>query len=543
MNETSRGRLVAYGVAVLATGLSVLLRLVVFGFAGTRAPFITFFPAIIVSAYIGGLRPGLLATLLGAAVANYFLIEPLHSFEIHDAADLYALALFMLTGVALSVLGESWLRSQRKRAEETARRSESELRDLIENVPAMVFIALPGPANAFASRRWREYTGLSQEETAGSGWQTVTHPEDLERHMEKWGVCSPTGEPFEDEARFRRATDGEYRWFLVRAVPLRDEMGNILRWYGVLTDIEDRKRTEEALRESERRYRNIFETAGVSLWEEDFSHVKAAIDDFKARGVRDFRQYLAEHPEFVQQATSTVKILDVNQATVRLFGATSKDQLLVSPHALFTPQTQEVFAGELLAIAEGQNSFESEAMLQTLQGEKLTVLLTVALPPQPARFDRVLVSVMDITGRRAKEEADALRRANERMERAVRGSNVGVWEIEMPDGDFRHVPSHYVNLWEQLGYEGTPHGKETLEGEMHPDDVAPVKEAVRAYLAGEITEYEREVRFRHRDNSYRTMLARGAAVRDAAGKPLRFLGIVIDITKLKVAEEALRQSK
>jgi PAS domain S-box-containing protein len=115
----------------------------------------------------------------------------------------------------------------------------------------MVFMALPGPSNVFASRGWREYTGLPTEETTGAGWQTVIHPEDLGRHIEKWRVCSATGEPFEDEARFRCAADGEYRWFLVRAVPLRDVHGNILKWYGILTDIEDRKRAEQALRRSE----------------------------------------------------------------------------------------------------------------------------------------------------------------------------------------------------------------------------------------------------------------------------------------------------
>src|SRR5208282_3274968 len=112
------------------------------------------------------------------------------------------------------------------------------------------FTTLPDGSNAFANRRWREYTGLSLDDTAGSGWQSVVHPEDGERHVEKWRASVATGEPFEDETRFRRS-DGEYRWFLVRAVPLRDEHGNILKWYGKLTDIEDRKRAEEQLRRSE----------------------------------------------------------------------------------------------------------------------------------------------------------------------------------------------------------------------------------------------------------------------------------------------------
>ena len=135
--------------------------------------------------------------------------------------------------------------AERKQAEEALRQSESELRDLIENVPGMVFIALPGPSNVFVSRGWREFTGLSAEETKGLGWQSVVHPQDLERHMEKWRVCWATGELFEDETRFRGSADGEYRCFLIRAVPLRDKTRNILKWYGVLTDIEDRNRLRQ----------------------------------------------------------------------------------------------------------------------------------------------------------------------------------------------------------------------------------------------------------------------------------------------------------
>ena len=138
-----------------------------------------------------------------------------------------------------------------KATEESPWGGENDLRDLIENAPAMMFIALPGPSNALASRHWRDYTGLSQEETKGLGWQRVVHPEDLRRHMEKWQACSASGDSLEDEARFRRAADGAYRWFLVRAMPRHDERGRIVKWYGTLTDIEDRKQTEQALGQRE----------------------------------------------------------------------------------------------------------------------------------------------------------------------------------------------------------------------------------------------------------------------------------------------------
>src|SRR5208337_2879443 len=114
MNERPRARLVAYAVAVLATGLSVLLRLSLLGFVGTQSPFITFFAGIVLSAYLGGWRPGLAATLLGAAAVDYFLVEPRYSFKIHDTADLYRVGLFVLTGVLISGLGEALRRSHRR---------------------------------------------------------------------------------------------------------------------------------------------------------------------------------------------------------------------------------------------------------------------------------------------------------------------------------------------------------------------------------------------------------------------------------------------
>ena len=131
------------------------------------------------------------------------------------------------------------------------RSEEKRLRDVVETIPAMTFTTLSNGSCTFVNKRWTEYTGLSVEETSGAGWQRAVHPEDLVRHSEKWRTSVATGEVFEDEARFRRAADGEYRWFLVRGVPLRDQHGSIVRWYGTLTDIEDRKRAGEALQKSQ----------------------------------------------------------------------------------------------------------------------------------------------------------------------------------------------------------------------------------------------------------------------------------------------------
>ena len=141
--------------------------------------------------------------------------------------------------------------TERKKAEEALRLSEQHLRDVIETIPAAAWTCLPDGTNDFVNFRWREYTGLSVDETAGSGWKSAIHPDDMARHAEKWRVSLSTGEPFENESRLRRASDGQFRWFLHRGVPLRNEQGEIVRWYGTGIDIEELKCADERLRRSE----------------------------------------------------------------------------------------------------------------------------------------------------------------------------------------------------------------------------------------------------------------------------------------------------
>jgi PAS domain S-box-containing protein len=124
------------------------------------------------------------------------------------------------------------------------RRQEKHLRDVVETIPAMAFSSGPDGSAEFVNRPWLDYSGLPEKANLGSGWQLTIHPDDLDEHLSKWRASLATGAPFENESRQRDST-GEYRWFLVRAVPLRDKHGKILKWYGTLTDIEDRKRAEQ----------------------------------------------------------------------------------------------------------------------------------------------------------------------------------------------------------------------------------------------------------------------------------------------------------
>ncbi|HJY53066.1 MAG TPA: GAF domain-containing protein [Candidatus Udaeobacter sp.] len=126
------------------------------------------------------------------------------------------------------------------------RKTERELRLVIDTIPAMSWSTLADGPNEYCSKGWMEYTGMKQGEELGYGWLEAFHPEDREAHFAKWRAATETGGLFESVARIRGA-DGVYRWFLTQGVPLRDESGNIVRWYGTNVDIDERKRAESLL--------------------------------------------------------------------------------------------------------------------------------------------------------------------------------------------------------------------------------------------------------------------------------------------------------
>src|ERR1700741_2717812 len=143
-----------------------------------------------------------------------------------------------------------------ERALDDLKNSEKKLRQVIDTIPTLAWSILPDGSNEFLNKRWHEYTGLSPEESHGSGWQVAIHTEDRALLLEKWQGLLSSGEPGELEARLRRY-DGVFRWFLMRVEPLRDETGKIVKWYGTCTDIENLKETEAKLREDESELRRI----------------------------------------------------------------------------------------------------------------------------------------------------------------------------------------------------------------------------------------------------------------------------------------------
>jgi two-component system cell cycle sensor histidine kinase/response regulator CckA len=143
------------------------------------------------------------------------------------------------------------IREQAARAEAEA--SERRYRSLAEAIPQIVWTARPDGHVDYHNRRWFEYTGLTEQESTGKDpWRAIIHPDDGQGHREQWAESVRTGNVFEFECRFRRASDGSDRWHLCRAIPLRDPDGRIAKWFGTCTDIDDQRRSGEAMRQAQK---------------------------------------------------------------------------------------------------------------------------------------------------------------------------------------------------------------------------------------------------------------------------------------------------
>jgi len=178
--------------------------------------------------------------------------------------------LIQLVGTNVDVTEQYEANERLQGAFDEIKRSQDHLRLVIDTIPTLVWRSQPDGVPDFLNQTALAYTGLCFEE-ADLGWPRAFHPEDKKAMLIKWSTIRNSGKRGSLEARLRRF-DGVYRWFFFEAEPLRDQSGNIVKWYGSATDIEDRKQAEFALRDSEQRFRDYAETASDWLWETGPDH-------------------------------------------------------------------------------------------------------------------------------------------------------------------------------------------------------------------------------------------------------------------------------
>lgn len=329
--------------------------------------------------------------------------------------------------------------TSRKQAEEFMRINEAQLRRLTENMTDLIAETDDKGVFHYVSPSFKTVLNIEPDQLIGKGITetNLIHPEDLEaifsegaQIIQDTDFISSQSPLWRKECRLRHS-DGRYVWIELAIRFLLDGDKQVTGHVTVGRDISERKQIEKILRESEGRYRNIFETTGVSIWEEDFSEVKKSIDELSQQGVRDFRSYFDQHPEFLEQAAQQIKIVNVNEATLSLFGAKTKAELLGSLNKIFVPETLKILREELLALAEGRTYFEGETINQTLEGEQLNVLLTMTYPGEPEKFDTVLVSLMDITDRKKAEQEIATQKA--RFQQLFENTPIGVAMLDNQD--------------------------------------------------------------------------------------------------------------
>ncbi|MGE5223930.1 MAG: HD domain-containing phosphohydrolase [Omnitrophica WOR_2 bacterium] len=169
-----------------------------------------------------------------------------------------------------------------------------------------------------------------------------------------------------------------------------------------------RRQAEEATRVNETRYRNLFENSPISLWEEDFSEMKRYIDDLRSKGISDFKTFFLSHPDLVAECTSHLRVIDVNQATLKLYAAHSKEELIVNLDQVIGKDSIDIVRGELIAIALGRKEYEGAGVNYRLDGTPVDIVIRWSISPAyEETYSRVIVSILDVSERkRAEEEAN-----------------------------------------------------------------------------------------------------------------------------------------
>ncbi|MBK9990112.1 MAG: PAS domain S-box protein [Verrucomicrobia bacterium] len=271
----------------------------------------------------------------------------------------------------------------------------------------------------FYSERWKIMLGYEPHEI-GTGREELLsriHPDDLTRVDDAFQAhCRGGTEFFHCEFRLR-CKDGSYKWILSRGQAMFDPEGNALRVLGSHTDITQRKTAEDALRDSETRYRVLFEHSPVAIVEQDYRRVSEWQQALRAKGVTNLAAYLDEHPDELAEVMGWVKVINANQETVRMARAGSKKELLENLPRVFTPDSLRARREAFLAVWDGRNEIEGEITLHTLDDQNRRVYFRWWLPQLGGRegYESTQLVLVDLTDIRSAEAALAAERERLRV--------------------------------------------------------------------------------------------------------------------------------
>ena len=391
----------------------------------------------------------------------------------------------------------------RKQAEEEVRRSEERFRLMTDAMPALVWTIRPDGVIDYVNRQFLQYTGSSSDVVGAEGYSFPVHPDDRAATDAAYQDALRTGEPYQIEHRLKRF-DGVYRWYLCRSIPVRDAGGRIIKWYGTSSDINDLRETQEKLRESEAKFRWLFDSNLIStiFW------------------------------------NTTGKVIEANEAFCHLIGCTpgeirSGDIKLqdVTPSELM-PRDYEAWA-EIREHGSCQ-PYEKE-FTNRADGRRVPVLITGGL--LAGSKTNGIGFAIDLSERKRMEEA--LRSSEATLKVAIEATAIGTFDFYPQTGEL--LWSDLTRLHFGLPPEAPVDYRVFLAG-VHPADREHVHMMVQSALAGENDgEYRIEYRtIGMQDGKERWVAARGRAFFNEQGEPVRFIGTTLDITERKRVEEELR---
>lgn len=296
--------------------------------------------------------------------------------------------------------------TEQKRAEEKLRESERKFRTFYETIRDGIVATDMDGHIIECNQAYADMFMYSKEEVKKLtyGQRTPKKWHQMEAKIVKNQILT-RGYSDEYEKEHIRS-DGTVFPISIRVWLIRGEDRQPVGMWSIIRDITERKRAEAALRASEERYRSLFEESPISLWEEDFSTIKQYIDNLRGNGVKDFRKYFEKHPEAVAQCAALVTVVDVNKMTLEMYEAKNKEELLRELNQVFGEETYDVFREELISLTEGKTVFDSEAINQTLTGNKLHIHLRWSVAPgYEDTWKKILISILDITSHKQAEEA------------------------------------------------------------------------------------------------------------------------------------------